>query len=136
MLVVRTSGREQSAALQGGIDMGSGNHLFDPNSGIQAPRHWVRRDFVKGVAALAGAAGLSAYDMRSAAAEPPPETTRLRIHENELTCLAPQIIAQELLHTEGFTDVRYIRYLRESADPWCPSLPQQGKVRDSLRGRS
>ena len=99
--------------------MRSGNHLFTPNSGTQAPRHWERRDFVKGVAALAGAAGLSAYDMRSAAAEPPPETTRLRIHENELTCLAPQIIAQELLHTEGFTDVRYIRYLRDT-QLWPP----------------
>ena len=66
--------------------MGGGKHLVQSNGGIQAPQHWGRRHFVKGVAALAGAAGLSAYDIRSAAADPPPETNKLRIHESPVTC--------------------------------------------------
>jgi NitT/TauT family transport system substrate-binding protein len=89
--------------------MGSGNRLFDPNSGMQAqtPRNWERRDFVKGVAALAGASGLSAYDMRSAAAELPLETTRIRIDDPPVTCVAPQLVAEALLKAEGFTDIQY-----------------------------
>lgn len=47
--------------------MSSGNHLVHPNGGVhvQTPHRSGRRDFVKGVAALARAAGLSVYDMRS-----------------------------------------------------------------------
>ena len=96
--------------------MGRGNRLSDPNSGMQAqtPHRWERRNFVQGVAALVGAAGLSAHDMRSAAAEPPPEITKLRIHESTLTCIAPTIIARELLYAEGFTDVQFVRYLKDT----------------------
>jgi NitT/TauT family transport system substrate-binding protein len=42
------------------------------------------------------------------AAEPPPETTRLRLHKTPGICVAPQFVAEELLHAEGFTDVQYI----------------------------
>jgi len=41
---------------------------------VQPPRRWGRRDFMKVVAALGQAAGLGAYDMRSAPAEPPLQT--------------------------------------------------------------
>ena len=34
---------------------------------------WDRREFVKGVAALVGSAGLYGYDVLPASAEPPPE---------------------------------------------------------------
>jgi NitT/TauT family transport system substrate-binding protein len=70
--------------------------------------HWRRREFVKGLAALAGAAGLSAYDMRPAAAEPPPEIKKIRLVHNLGICLAPQYVAEGLLHLEGFTDVQYV----------------------------
>ena len=88
----------------------SGNRLVDPISGaqVQAPHHLDRRDFVKGVAALAGAAGLSAYDMGSAAAEPPPEIKKIRLVRTIAVCLAPQYLAEELLRLEGFTDVQYV----------------------------
>jgi NitT/TauT family transport system substrate-binding protein len=43
-----------------------------------------------------------------AAAEPPPETTRLRMTRIPGLCVAPQYVAQELLHAEGFTDLRYV----------------------------
>jgi len=87
--------------------MSSGNRLVDSNSGIQArtPHHWGRRDFVKSVAALAGAAGLSAYDMRSAAAEPPPETRKLRMVTSPALCFAPQYIADALLRAGRFKPV-------------------------------
>src|SRR5215475_15912790 len=69
--------------------------------------NWKRRDFVKGVAALA--AGLSGYDMSFAAAEPPPETTRIRLVQVPSICQAPQYVAEELLRSEGFTEVHYLK---------------------------
>jgi NitT/TauT family transport system substrate-binding protein len=81
---------------------------------LRRPEHWGRRDFVKGLGALAGSAGLLGFNPRPAAAEPPPQTTRLRIHENWITCLAPQIVVQELLYSEGFKDVQYVKYLKDT----------------------
>ena len=46
----------------------------------------------------------------SFAAEPPPEMTTIRlIHRTDALCLAPQYVAEELLRTEGFTAVEYIK---------------------------
>jgi NitT/TauT family transport system substrate-binding protein len=62
-----------------------------------------------------------------AAAEPPPETTKLRIYENPVTCLAPQIVAQELLYAEGFTDVQYVSH-RKDTQRWAPENLLAGEV--------
>lgn len=70
---------------------------------------WDRREFVKGMAALAGSAGLLGYDLRPAAAEPPPETTRIRIIDSSSICVAPQYLAEELLRVEGFSEVTYVK---------------------------
>lgn len=118
--------------------MNSGTRLLDRISGMQGNTdcHWRRRDFVKGVTALAGAAGLAAYDgwldaaepettrlrllqnvyMPWATAEPPPETTKIRLFEADGfgSCVAPQYIAHELLKLEGFTDVRYVKHPSET----------------------
>jgi NitT/TauT family transport system substrate-binding protein len=53
---------------------------------------------------------------RLASAEPPPETTKIRLFEADGfgTCVAPQYIAQELLKLEGFTEVRYVKYPSET----------------------
>ncbi len=67
-----------------------------------------RRDFVQ-FGALAGAAGLFGVDREALGAEPPPETTRLRIAEIPSTCRSPEYIAEPLLRMEGFTDVQYNR---------------------------
>jgi NitT/TauT family transport system substrate-binding protein len=56
--------------------------------------------------AAVGAAGRGA---QPAAAEPPPETTRLRLRRSATVCLAPLYVAEELLRAEGFTDVQYLR---------------------------
>jgi NitT/TauT family transport system substrate-binding protein len=66
-----------------------------------------RREFVSGLT-FAGTAGLLGMRPETASAEPPPETTRLRLIRTPATCVAPQFIAEELLQAEGFTDVQYL----------------------------
>ena len=91
----------------------------------QAP--WGRREFVRGLGALAASAGLLGFDPKLAAAEPPPETTRLRLLQAPVTCLAPQYVAQDLLYGEGFTDVRYVNYPKET-QVWTPDNLISGEV--------
>ena len=74
---------------------------------IQHARRFSRREFLEGLT-LAGTAGLLGLHPRLVAAEPPPETTTLRLVHIPSTCVAPQLIAEELLSAEGFTDVQYL----------------------------
>ena len=73
----------------------------------QKSNRWNRREFLK-TAALAGTGAVLGLRCESDAAEPPPETTRIRIPQIPSTCRSPEWIAEELLRTEGFTDIRYI----------------------------
>src|SRR5712691_4708096 len=73
----------------------------------QHARPFSRRSFLGGLT-LAGTAGLFALGSRPVAAEPPPETTRIRLHKTAGVCYGPQYVAEELLHGEGFTDVQYV----------------------------
>jgi NitT/TauT family transport system substrate-binding protein len=57
---------------------------------------------------LAGAAGLLGVHPRPVAAEPPPETTRIRLIKFTSACQAPLYLSEELLRTEGFTDVQWV----------------------------
>src|SRR4026208_2375786 len=66
-----------------------------------------RREFLAGTSML-GAATLLGLP-RIAAAEPPPETTRFRIAQGPFICYAPQMVAEELLRMEGFTDIQYVK---------------------------
>ncbi len=70
-------------------------------------RGWSRREFVGGLT-LAGTGGLLGLQPDCATAEPPPETTRLRVHHSLSLCLAPQYVAEDLLRGEGFTEVEYV----------------------------
>jgi NitT/TauT family transport system substrate-binding protein len=67
-----------------------------------------RREFLAGSSIL-GAATLLGLP-RIAAAEPPPETTKIRVVQSESICLAPQYVAEELLRLEGFAEVEYVKY--------------------------
>jgi NitT/TauT family transport system substrate-binding protein len=58
---------------------------------------------------LTGTAGLLSLHPRPGAAEPPPETTRLRLARVPALCVAPEYVAEELLHGEGFTEVQYVK---------------------------
>jgi len=67
-----------------------------------------RREFIKRMA-LTGAAAYVGFDYETAAADPPPETTRIRFFEYKSACWVPQYIAEDLLRKEGFTDIQYIK---------------------------
>ncbi len=70
---------------------------------------WNRREFLGGVT-LGGTAGLLGLGSGRAAAEPPPETTRIRlVHRTDALCNSPQYVAEGLLRAEGFTEVEYIK---------------------------
>ena len=74
----------------------------------QHARPCSRRRFL-GRMTLAGTAGLLGLSTRRVAAEPPPETTRLRLVRRSPLCVAPEYVAEDLLQGEGFTEVRYVR---------------------------
>ena len=66
---------------------------------------WGRREFLGG---LTGAAGLLSLGRR-AEAEPPPETTTLRMAQAPVSiCQAPMYVAELFLLAEGFTGVQYV----------------------------
>jgi NitT/TauT family transport system substrate-binding protein len=77
----------------------------------QYARGFSRRRFLRGIT-LAGTAGLLGWHPRPVAAEPPPETTRIRLARSPAICVAPEYVAEELLQGEGFTEVHYVK--RES----------------------
>jgi NitT/TauT family transport system substrate-binding protein len=56
---------------------------------------------------LTGGAGFLGVP-RSFAAEPPPETTTVRLPKWPVICFAPQYVCEELLRDEGFSDIRYV----------------------------
>ena len=64
-----------------------------------------RRAFLRG----ATAAGVAGLRPGRAEAEPPPETTTLKLMQFPSGCQAPLYVADDLLHSEGFTDVRYVK---------------------------
>lgn len=76
----------------------------------QHARRFSRRRFLGGVT-LAGTAGLLGLYPKPVVAEPPPETTTLRLlKETGRICWAPQYVAEDLLSDEGFTDVTYVDF--------------------------
>jgi len=67
-----------------------------------------RREFLGALTVTTGA-GLVGAAPRSASAEPPPETTRIRLSQTPVLCVAPQYVASELLRAEGFSEVQYVK---------------------------
>jgi NitT/TauT family transport system substrate-binding protein len=67
-----------------------------------------RREFLS-AAAFAGTGAVFGLRSESFAAEPPPETTRIRLIRSPDICLAPLYMAEEFLRSEGFTDVQYVQ---------------------------
>jgi NitT/TauT family transport system substrate-binding protein len=70
-------------------------------------QQWNRREFLAGLT-LAGTAGLVGLHRKPVTAEPPPETTSIKLHKMAGICIAPQYVAEEFLYAEGFTDVQYV----------------------------
>ena len=73
----------------------------------QHARQFSRRRFLGGLT-LAGTAGLLGLHPRPVAAEPPPETTALRLARTGSICQAPQYIVEALFEAEGFTEVQFV----------------------------
>ena len=69
---------------------------------------WSRREFLS-TAALAGAGTILRVQSESLAAEPPAETTRIRLIVGTHCNAGPCYMAQQFLSSEGFSDVQYIR---------------------------
>jgi NitT/TauT family transport system substrate-binding protein len=70
---------------------------------------WSQRQFV-GRLTLSGTAGLIDLRPEPVAAEPPPETTRIRLVRSPAICISPLYLAEELLRLEGFTEVEYVQF--------------------------
>jgi NitT/TauT family transport system substrate-binding protein len=65
-----------------------------------------RRDFLVSLSA-AGAAGVFGASA-SLANEPPPETATIRLPHDPSICVVPAYVADDLLRTEGFTEIQYV----------------------------
>jgi NitT/TauT family transport system substrate-binding protein len=74
----------------------------------QKSNAWSRRDFLS-TAALTGTGALLGLQSNSLAAEPPLETTTLKLLKIPALCWAPQYLAEELLRAEGFSRVQYVK---------------------------
>ncbi len=74
---------------------------------------WNRRESVGGMA-LAGAGAYLGIDPGLAFAGPPPETTTIRFQQLRAGCWVPQLVAEDLLRKEGFTDIQYVKSAEES----------------------
>ena len=61
-----------------------------------------RREFLRGVTG-AGAATVLGAQRAPVAAEPPPETNKIRLPQTPAMCEAPQVLVGDLLKAEGFT---------------------------------
>jgi NitT/TauT family transport system substrate-binding protein len=77
-------------------------------------RPFSRRRFLGGLT-LAGTAGLLGLQPNAVVAEPPPETTRLRVKKDPNLCEVPAQVAEELLRAEGFSEVQYVWALGPAA---------------------
>ena len=84
-----------------------------------------RREFLTTMAA-AGTGALFGFPSEPAIAEPPPETTKIRLARSITTCWAPLYLAEELLRSEGFTDVQYVR--SDQTDPGAGKMLASGQV--------
>jgi NitT/TauT family transport system substrate-binding protein len=82
-----------------------------------------RRDFLASLS-LAGAAAALGSRI-SLAAEGPPEITTLRLAYYPNNCLVPLLVAEDLLRTEGFTDIQYVS---EPESFTFPQMVARGEV--------
>jgi len=73
-----------------------------------ADKRWSRREFLCATA-LAGTGAVFGLQAEVLAAEAQPETRRIKLVQIPGICIAPMYVAEELLRSEGFTDVEYVK---------------------------
>jgi NitT/TauT family transport system substrate-binding protein len=81
-----------------------------------------RRDFLAHSSALAGASLLPFSTL--AQAEPPPEIKKIRMIRPAVTCVAPMLLAEDLLRSEGFSQVEYVTAETETG----PTIVASGRA--------
>jgi NitT/TauT family transport system substrate-binding protein len=59
---------------------------------------------------LATTVGLFGLRPGPVGAEPPPETTRIRLVRSPAICISPIYLAEDLLRSEGFTEIEYVPF--------------------------
>ena len=64
-----------------------------------------RRHFLAGASSAVAACMLGSRSVH--AAEPPLETTTIRLRKSTAICFAPLYVVEAFLHAEGFTDIQY-----------------------------
>jgi NitT/TauT family transport system substrate-binding protein len=84
-----------------------------------------RRDFLRGVSGV-GTSALLGLGARRVAAEPAPETTRLRLGKTPALCTAPQFVAEQLFQAEGFVDTQYLT--RPGPASWAQTALAAGEI--------
>jgi NitT/TauT family transport system substrate-binding protein len=77
------------------------NGLTERNGEVPSRRQFLARTSALGAASLLGIS-------RPVFAEPPLDTTKIRLVHQPAICLAPQYLAEDLLRSEGFTEVSYV----------------------------
>lgn len=76
---------------------------------MNQPNNWNRRQVLSALLAAGAGSYLGfSFQRGMAAAEPPPETTTLRLRVWKPACWAPVHVAAPLLREEGFTDLQYV----------------------------
>jgi NitT/TauT family transport system substrate-binding protein len=80
-------------------------------------RRFDRRRFIGGAAGLALLSGCQAPAAAPVSLGGQLETTRLRVAQPNGMCVAPQFVAQELLRSEGFADLQYVRVPSDGLGP-------------------
>ena len=79
---------------------------------------WNRREFLHSLM-ITGGAGLLGVHSEPAVAEPPPETTSIgMVFDPDVPslCYGPQYVAKQMLHLEGFSEVRFTPYGPDYSD--------------------
>ena len=82
-----------------------------------------RRHLLASLSAVGAASVLGAR--RSLADEGPPETTTIRLAYYPNICLAPLLVAEDLLRAEGFTEIRYVSLPKSFT---TPELVARGEI--------
>jgi len=103
--------------------------------GDRGSKGFSRRSFLAGTSALSAASFLGLA--RSAAAESPPETPKVRLIHAPSMCLAPQYIAGDLLRAEGFAEVEYVPFEAPAGtytQLWLPGIIAEGLADFSMGG--
>ena len=89
-----------------------------------------RREFLYATSLMSATVLLGLPTLTSA--EPPPETTKIRLAKVPAICLAPQYLAEELLRLEGFSQVEYVAARDEDIDNTI--LVADGRVDLTMEG--